>query len=258
MDLTRADCLTEACRALHDAGLDIEHAHDVLTELDVDPDRVAAALNEKHYNAATGRPEALWTAPDQRRHSRRARELRSDDAAPPQVPPHHVVQRVAASGEPLRLAQLSDDFGLDPGQSIELWASAGLPTDLIAKATVATHHGDIPAAVADLDARWPAEPVDWQALTATPTRPRTCTDGHLSCDREAVDPDGPADAAQDPRTGDGVTTDDDLLCALDQLTNTVYWCRQRGMPITAGSAILEAVGDWLDSQDPTRDDACRQ
>ena len=51
-----------------------------------------------------------------------------------------------------------------------------------------------------------------------------------------------------------MTTDDDLLCALDQLTNTVYWCRQRGMPTTAGSAILEAVGDWLDSQDPTRDD----
>jgi hypothetical protein len=51
-----------------------------------------------------------------------------------------------------------------------------------------------------------------------------------------------------------VTTDDHLLCALDQLINTVYWCRQRGMPITAGSAILEAVGDWLDSHDPTRDD----
>jgi hypothetical protein len=51
-----------------------------------------------------------------------------------------------------------------------------------------------------------------------------------------------------------VTTDDDLLCALDQLTNTVYWCRQRGMPTTAGSAILEAVGDWLDSQDSSRDD----
>jgi hypothetical protein len=51
-----------------------------------------------------------------------------------------------------------------------------------------------------------------------------------------------------------VTTDDDLLCALDLLTNTVYWCRRRGMPITAGSAILEAVGDWLDSHDPTRDD----
>lgn len=50
-----------------------------------------------------------------------------------------------------------------------------------------------------------------------------------------------------------MTTDDDLLCALDQLTNTVYWCRQRGMPITAGAAILEAVGDWLDSQDPDRD-----
>ena len=51
-----------------------------------------------------------------------------------------------------------------------------------------------------------------------------------------------------------MTTDDDLLCALDQLTNTVYWCRQRGIPITAGSAILEAVGDWLDSHDPTGDD----
>ena len=170
MDLTRADCLTEACRALHDAGLDIEHAHEVLTELDVDPDRVAAALNEKHYNAATGRPEALWAAPNQQGVAD-AHELRSDDAAQPQVPPHHVVQRVAASGEPLRLAQLSDDFGLDPGQSIELWASAGLPTDLIAKATVATHHGDIPAAVADLDAHWPAEPVDWQALTTTTTDP---------------------------------------------------------------------------------------
>jgi hypothetical protein len=68
-----------------------------------------------------------------------------------------------------------------------------------------------------------------------------------------VDPDGPTDAAEDPRTGDGVTADDDLLRALDQLTNTVYWCRQRGMPITAASAILEAVGDWLDSHDPTRD-----
>ena len=69
-----------------------------------------------------------------------------------------------------------------------------------------------------------------------------------------MDPDGTADAAQDARTGDGVSADDDLLCALDQLTNTVYWCRQRGMPTTAGSAILEAVGDWLDSQDPSRDD----
>lgn len=164
MDLTRADCLTEACRALHDAGLDIEQANDVLVELDVDLDRVTAALNEKHYNAATGRPEALWTTPDLATGVEPA-ELRLDDAALPRVPPHHVVQRVAASGEPLRLSQLSDDFGLDPGQSIELWASAGLPTDLIAKATVATHHGDIPAALADLDARWPAEPVDWQALT---------------------------------------------------------------------------------------------
>ena len=85
------------------------------------------------------------------------------------MPPHHVIHRVAASGEPLRLALLSDDFGLEPGQSIELWASAGLTTDLIAKATVATHHGDIPAAVADLDAHWPAEPVNWQALTTTAT-----------------------------------------------------------------------------------------
>lgn len=51
-----------------------------------------------------------------------------------------------------------------------------------------------------------------------------------------------------------MTTDDDLLDALDQLTNTIYWCRQRGMPITAGSAIFEAVGDWLDSQDPNYDD----
>jgi hypothetical protein len=170
MDLTRADCLTEACRALHDAGLDIEQAHDVLTELDVDPDRVTAALNQKHYNAATGRPELLWTAPS---HQDIAQpdQLLADDAAPPQVLPHHVVQRVAASGEPLRLAQLSEDFGLHPAQSIELWASAGLTTDLIAKATVAAHHGDIPAAVADLDARWPAEPVDWQTLTASPSEP---------------------------------------------------------------------------------------
>ena len=51
-----------------------------------------------------------------------------------------------------------------------------------------------------------------------------------------------------------MTADDGLLRALDQLTNTVYWCRQRGMPMTAGSAILEAVGDWLDSHDPTRED----
>ena len=51
-----------------------------------------------------------------------------------------------------------------------------------------------------------------------------------------------------------MSADDDLLFALDQLTNTVYWCRQRGMPTTAGSAILEAVGDWLDSQGPRRDD----
>ena len=51
-----------------------------------------------------------------------------------------------------------------------------------------------------------------------------------------------------------MSANDDLLCALDQLTNTVYWCRQRGMPTTAGSAILEAVGDWLDSQGPSRDD----
>jgi len=69
-----------------------------------------------------------------------------------------------------------------------------------------------------------------------------------------VDPDGPTHGTEDSCTGDGVTIDDDLLCALDQLTDTVYWCRQRGMPITAGGAILEAVGDWLDSHDPTRDD----
>jgi hypothetical protein len=49
-----------------------------------------------------------------------------------------------------------------------------------------------------------------------------------------------------------VTTHDDLLFALDQLTTTVYWCRRRGMTATAGSAILEAVGDWLDNQDRTR------
>jgi hypothetical protein len=48
---------------------------------------------------------------------------------------------------------------------------SGLTTDLIAKAAVAARHGDIPAAVGDLDARWPAEPVDWQALTASPARP---------------------------------------------------------------------------------------
>jgi len=63
MDLTRADCLTEACRALHDAGLNIEQAHDVLTDLDVDPDRITGALNEQHYNPATGRPETLWSTP---------------------------------------------------------------------------------------------------------------------------------------------------------------------------------------------------
>ena len=66
-----------------------------------------------------------------------------------------------------------------------------------------------------------------------------------------MDPDGPA---QDTSTGDGVTTDDDLLYALDQLTNTIYWCRQHGIPTTAGGAILEAVGDWLDSQDPAHED----
>jgi hypothetical protein len=42
-----------------------------------------------------------------------------------------------------------------------------VPTELIAKAAVATHRGDIPAAVADLEARWPAEPVNWQSLTTT-------------------------------------------------------------------------------------------
>ena len=29
---------------------------------------------------------------------------------------------------------------------------------------------------------------------------------------------------------------------------------QHGIPTTAGGAILEAVGDWLDSQDPARED----
>jgi hypothetical protein len=96
MDLARADCLTEACRAMHDAGLDIEQANDVLIELDVDPDRVAAALGEKHYDAATGRPEALWTGPNQLGGAD-VHELRVGDAAQPQVPPHLVVQRVAAS-----------------------------------------------------------------------------------------------------------------------------------------------------------------
>ena len=177
MDLTRADCLTEACRALHDAGLDIKHAHAVLTDLDVDPDRVAAALNDKHYNAATGRPEALWAGPNQPGGADVHELSVGEDATQPQGPPHHAVQRVAASGEPLRLAQLSDDFGLNSAQSIELWASAGLPTDLVAKATIATHHGDIGAAITDLDAHWPAEPVDWQALTATTTNHATVPTG---------------------------------------------------------------------------------
>jgi hypothetical protein len=171
MDLTRSDCLTEACRALHDAGWNIEYAHEVLTDLHVDPDRVAAALTEKHYNAATGRPETLWTTPNQPGLAAGHEEAIGDDAAPLHVPPHHVIQRIAASGEPLRLAQLSDDFGLDATQSIALWASAGLPTDVVASATIATHHGDISAAVADLDTHWPAEPVDWQVLTAAATVP---------------------------------------------------------------------------------------
>ena len=48
--------------------------------------------------------------------------------------------------------------------------------------------------------------------------------------------------------------DDALLCALDQLTNAIYWCRQRGIDITAATAILEAVGDWLDDHEPARND----
>ena len=37
---------------------------------------------------------------------------------------------------------------------------------------------------------------------------------------------------------------DELLSALDQLTNTVYWLNQRH-PITATQAIVEALDDWI-------------
>jgi hypothetical protein len=36
--------------------------------------------------------------------------------------------------------------------------------------------------------------------------------------------------------------DDDLLAALDQFTNTVYWLRSR-TPITAAQALAEAIND---------------
>ena len=38
------------------------------------------------------------------------------------------------------------------------------------------------------------------------------------------------------------TPDDDLLAALDQFTNTVYWLRSR-TPITAAQALAEAIND---------------
>ena len=250
MDLTRADCLTEACRALHDAGLDIEHAHEVLTELDVDPDRVAAALNEKHYNPATGRPEALWAAPNQQGTARgpRAAQRRRPAAAGATAPRHPPSRRQRRTAPP-RAAQRR----LRPRSR---------PVDRTVGLRRAPHRPGRQGDHRHAPRRHPRRRRRPRRTLARRTRQlagthhhcdgaRTCTDWHLSCDREAVDPDGPADAAQDPRTGDGVSTDDDLLCALDQLTNTVYWCRQRGMPTTAGSAILEAVGDWLDSQDPS-------
>lgn len=38
--------------------------------------------------------------------------------------------------------------------------------------------------------------------------------------------------------------DDDLLSALDQVTNTIYWYNDR-RPLDAGTALGEAIGDWI-------------
>jgi hypothetical protein len=38
--------------------------------------------------------------------------------------------------------------------------------------------------------------------------------------------------------------DDDLLSALDQVTNTIYWYNDRH-PLDAGTALSEAIGDWI-------------
>ena len=39
-------------------------------------------------------------------------------------------------------------------------------------------------------------------------------------------------------------TDDGLLGALDQLTNTIYWYRDR-YPLRSDTALVEALGDWV-------------
>ena len=38
--------------------------------------------------------------------------------------------------------------------------------------------------------------------------------------------------------------DDDLLSALDQVTNTIYWYNDRHR-LDAGTALSEAIGDWI-------------
>jgi hypothetical protein len=38
--------------------------------------------------------------------------------------------------------------------------------------------------------------------------------------------------------------DDQVLSALDQLTNALYWYRPRD-PVTAADAIVDAVDDWI-------------
>lgn len=38
--------------------------------------------------------------------------------------------------------------------------------------------------------------------------------------------------------------DDDLLSALDQVTNTIYWHNGRHR-LDAGAALSEAIGDWI-------------
>lgn len=156
--------LSEVARVLADAGLDIDQAQGVLREFAVDERSIAATIAMPHYNPVTGRSEPLWSGD-----TSMAGDASQIAATSPERPPSDVVRRIAETGTAIRLVQLNDAYGLDIGESINLWADAGLAPDVVVAATVAAHHGDVAAAVGALDARWDRETVDWADVAAAST-----------------------------------------------------------------------------------------
>lgn len=166
--LIASGSLVEAGRALAGAGLDVDQVRTVLNTFDLEPEHVSATLQATTYNPATGRHEPLWpatSAPD----APSEPSPRASDVGLP----HHVIQRVGATGDSIRMAHLAEAYGLSPAESVGVWAEAGLAPNLIAKATTVLCGGNVQAAVQALESEWSGEHVDWTSLTTADTTDQT-------------------------------------------------------------------------------------